>query len=154
MDCGFTNAEGQFRLRACAIIIEDGCVLMAKNAKDDYYYSVGGAVKQNEPAKDAVVREVLEETGIRYEVDRLVAVHENFFTNSEGLPFHEVSFYFLMKAKGKQMPTTTGCTSENIEEHVEWIPVKDYKDYNAYPKFFGDLILNNPQYPQHIVDVE
>ncbi len=154
MDCGFTTIKGQFRLRACAIIIEDDCVLMAKNASDDYYYSVGGAIKQNETTKAAVVREVLEETGINYQVDRLVAVHENFFTNSEGLPFHEVSFYFLMKPQGKQMPTAIGYTSSNIEEHVEWIPLNDYKNYNAYPKFFCDLLLNLPQYPQHIVDVE
>lgn len=30
MDCSFTNNKGQFRLRACAIIVEDDCVLMAK----------------------------------------------------------------------------------------------------------------------------
>lgn len=46
---------------------EEGCVLFAGNEIDDYLYSVGGGVHMNEKAEDAVVREVLEETGVRYE---------------------------------------------------------------------------------------
>ncbi|HAG43793.1 MAG TPA: NUDIX hydrolase, partial [Clostridium sp.] len=30
-DCGFTKENGRFRYRAAAIIIENGCVLFAKN---------------------------------------------------------------------------------------------------------------------------
>lgn len=33
-----------------------------------------------ETAEDAVKREVLEETGVAYEADRLAFIHENFFT--------------------------------------------------------------------------
>lgn len=36
-DCGFTKENNWFRYRAGAIIVEDGCVLLAKNEKDDYY---------------------------------------------------------------------------------------------------------------------
>lgn len=35
-----------------------------------------------ETAEDAVVREVYEETGVRYEIDRLAVIHENFFTKA------------------------------------------------------------------------
>ena len=52
---------------------------MASNETSDYYYSVGGGVHLNETAEEAVIREVFEETGIHYEVDRLVFIHENFF---------------------------------------------------------------------------
>jgi hypothetical protein len=43
-DCGFTQDNKWFRYRAAAIIVENGCVLFAGNEKDDYYYSIGGAV--------------------------------------------------------------------------------------------------------------
>lgn len=69
-DCGFTFAQGWFRYRACAIIIEDGNVLFAKNEREPYYYSVGGGVHLHETAEEAVCREALEETGIHFEVDR------------------------------------------------------------------------------------
>ncbi|MDF2882115.1 MAG: hydrolase, nudix family [Clostridiaceae bacterium] len=67
MDCGFKNDEGWFRYRAAAIIIEDGCVLMASNNLTPYYYSVGGGVQLHEMVEDAVKREVFEETVIKEE---------------------------------------------------------------------------------------
>ena len=62
-NCGFTKDNKWFRYRAAAIIVEDGYVLFAGNEKDDYYYSIGGAVHMGETAEDAVKREVFEETG-------------------------------------------------------------------------------------------
>lgn len=78
-DCGFMKEDNWFRYRAGAIIIEDGCVLLAGNAHEDYFYSIGGAVHMNETAEDAVKREVFEETGVHYEIDRLAVIHENLF---------------------------------------------------------------------------
>lgn len=78
-DCGFTKENGWFRYRAAAIIIENGCVLFAKNDSNDYYYSIGGGVHIGEKAEEAVLREVYEETGVHYEIDRLAFIHENFF---------------------------------------------------------------------------
>ena len=63
-DCGFTKGNRWFRYRAAAVIVEDGCVLFAENDRDNYLYSVGGAVKMGETAEEAVQREVFEETGV------------------------------------------------------------------------------------------
>lgn len=98
-DCCLTKENNWFRYHAAAIIIEDGCVIFAGNEKNDYYYSVGGAVHMGETAEDAVKREVLEETGASYEVDRLAFIHENFFSEN-GLECHEIAFYYLMKPRG------------------------------------------------------
>ena len=96
-DCGFTKENRWFRYRAAAIIIEDGCVLLAGNELEDYYYSIGGGVHIGEKAEDAVIREVYEETGVRYEIDRLAVMHENFFNNNsgmlKGLECHEICLY-------------------------------------------------------------
>ena len=81
-NCGFTKDNKRFRYRAAATIIEDNCILFAGNASEDYFYSVGGAVHMGETAEDAAVREVYEETGVRYEIDRLAVIHENFFTKA------------------------------------------------------------------------
>ena len=63
-DCCFTQEKDWFRYRAAAIIIEDGCVLLVGNEKEDYLYSVGGGVHMGETAEQAVAREVYEETGL------------------------------------------------------------------------------------------
>lgn len=77
-DCGFSKENKWFRYRAAAIIVEDGCVLFAGNELEDYFYSIGGGVHMGETAEDAVKREVFEETGVAYDVDRLAVIHENF----------------------------------------------------------------------------
>ncbi|MBE6775603.1 MAG: NUDIX domain-containing protein [Ruminococcaceae bacterium] len=96
-DCGFTKENNWFRYRAAAIIVENDCVLLASNSKADYFYSVGGGIHMGEKAEDAVVREVFEETGAHYEVDRLAVIHENFFTDSgeffKDLKCHEIALY-------------------------------------------------------------
>ena len=99
INCGFTKEDKWFRYRAAAIIVENGCVLFAGNANTDYLYSIGGAVHAGETSEDAVIREVYEETGVHYEIDRLAVIHENFFNEDiellKGLDCHEISFYFL-----------------------------------------------------------
>ena len=74
-DCGFVKENKWFRYRAGAIIIEDGYVLFVGNERDNYLYSVGGAVHIGESAEDAVKREVFEETGAHYEIDRIAFIH-------------------------------------------------------------------------------
>ena len=53
-NCGIKKDNKWFRYRAAAIIVEDGCVLFAGNEREDYYYSIGGAVHMGETAKEAL----------------------------------------------------------------------------------------------------
>ena len=78
-DCCFTHEENWFRYRVGATILEENSVLVATNDACDFCYSIGGGVHLDENAEEAVRREVLEETGLPYEIDRLAFVHENFF---------------------------------------------------------------------------
>ncbi|MGV8982609.1 NUDIX hydrolase [Clostridium sp.] len=156
MDCGFENGNGWFRYRAAAIIIEDGHVLFAKNEVDPYYYSIGGGVHLGEKAEDAVKREVFEETGIAYEVDRLAFIHENFFEGSgtlDGMKCHEISFYFLMKSRGTK-ELDSNSYSQGVREYMHWLPIYKLKDYVAYPSFFADKLLNLRDSVEHIVTCE
>lgn len=152
-DCRFERQGHRFQFRAGAIIIEDGCVLLAKTDEADYYYNVGGGVHIGETAEEAVKREVFEETGFEYEVDRLVFVQENFFIDdvvSRGTEFHEIAFHFLMKPMGKRDITkeSYGCAGK---EYIHWVPLEDLKKYKVYPEFFADELLNLPEGVKHIV---
>lgn len=152
-DCCFTRNNNWFRYRAGAIIIENDCVLLASNETSNYYYSVGGGVHLGETAEDAIIREVYEETGIHYEIERLAFIHENFFTNGgmfEGLQCHEISFYFLMKSKGKQELNSNSYCIEG-KEFMNWIPISELKNINFFPSFFTEKLSSIPTVVEHIV---
>ncbi len=155
-DCCFSDDNYWFRYRAAAIIIEDDCVLMASNDVSSYFYSVGGGVHLGENAEDAVIREVFEETGVNYKIDRLAVIHENFFldkTIAQSKRCHEITFYFLMKSKGnKQLNSNSICL--HGKEYMNWLPIHTLGDKIVYPTFFKNLLIDLPKELTHIVTRE
>ena len=156
-DCGFTKENSWFRYRARAIIIENGCVLFAGNENENYLYSIGGGVHMGETAEEAVVREVFEETGIHYEIERLVVIHENFFSENsgtlKGLDCHEISLYFLMKPRGTQ-ELNSNSTTNGVKEEMHWIPIEDLDKYRAFPSFLKDYLSKEHSGIEHIITDE
>ncbi len=152
--CFQTADNRRFRLRAAAIILEKGHVLFASNSAETYYYSVGGAVELGESMEQAVLREVFEETGIRYEIDRLAFVQENFFKRDDGmlkgLTCHEITFYFLMKSRGTFDLDNHGMT-QGVPENMNWLPIDNLAAYDVYPKFFIEKLKDLKPYTEHIV---
>lgn len=161
-DCCFTNEKYWFRYRAAAVIIEDNHILLVKNENeaDNYFYSVGGGVHFGEKADDAILREVYEETGIHYEIDRLLFIHENFFVGTgslAGYECHEVAFYYLMKSRGTKEIKSNSYTTTSMgtfKENMYWLPICNLKDYKAFPSFFAEELLNIPLTVKHIITDE
>lgn len=156
-DCAIRKENKTFRYRAAAIIVEDNCVLFAGNEVDDYFYSVGGAVHMGETAEDAVKREVLEETGVSYEVDHLAVIHENFFMGSSGLKeveCHELAFYYVMKPMGKRVVTSQSRTMSEVKETMHWIPMDELDNVKAYPSFMKEFLQTPHTGVAHILTDE
>lgn len=121
MDLTFKTDMGRFNYRVGAIIIHDNKLLMVRNNKAPYFYSVGGRVKLQETAGNAVVREVFEETGLHMEVERLGFIHENFFVE-EKERFHELSLFFYMKDRKEWDTICMSFTENGAKEELQWIP--------------------------------
>lgn len=157
-DCGFTKDHNWFRYRAAAIIVEDDCVLLAGNDADDFFYSVGGGVHMNEKAEDAVIREVFEETGVHYQIDRLAIIHENFWDGNgaydKGLHCHEIALYFLMKSRGTRELQSNSYTRFKDKETMHWIPIEDLDQYRVYPSFLKDYLCSKHTGLEHIITDE
>ena len=152
-DCGFTKRNKWFRYRAAAIIIENGHVLFAGNERESYYYSIGGGVHIGESAEEAVKREVLEETGVEYEVERLAFIHENFFDGDgtlEGRECHEIALYFLMKPRGTQELNSNSYT-QGVKENMYCLTIDKLNEYRAYPTFFREKLKDLKNEIQHII---
>lgn len=110
-----------------------------------------------ESSEDAVKREVFEETGIKYEVDYLAIIHENFFVGSsslKGLDCHEICFYYMMKPKGNKNLKSDSLTTSGLKETMHWIPIDRLEDYKAYPTFMKDYLKSDHKDLVHIVTDE
>lgn len=156
-NCAIIDDKKAFRYRAAAIIVEENCVLFARNEVDDYYYSVGGAVHMGETSEEAVKREVFEETGVRYEVDHLAVIHENFFIGTSGLKgidFHEVTFYYMMKPMGKRDFKSTSTTMSGVKETMLWVPIDELDKFKAYPTFMKEFLRSEHNGVEHIITDE
>jgi hypothetical protein len=116
-DCGFTKENKWFRYRAAAIIIENDCVLFAGNERDNYFYSIGGGVHMGESAEAAVEREVLEETGIPYKIDRLAFLHENFFEGNGSLEGKKIGGQWRFTMKNIEKLFNNGTVSKDIQDN-------------------------------------
>ena len=109
-----------------------------------------------ETAEQAVIREVYEETGVKYEVERLAFIHENFFDGdgvTEGKKCHEIAFYFLMKPRGTQVINSNSICAEG-KEYMTWIPISQLSKLKAYPTFFKEKLVNIGSAIEHIVTVD
>lgn len=136
--------DGIVNIRAGAIIMKDGKLLMVGNNRDDYLYSVGGRIKFGETAEEAIVREVLEETGVQMEVDRLGFVQENYFyaevPENRGKLIYEISFYFYMKVPENFVPISESFTEDQHKEYLRWVSMDE--DIRMYPIFFRTELQN------------
>ena len=159
-ECTFTSGKDWFRLRACGILVNDGKVLMIRNEVDPFYYSVGGCVKHGESLEKAALREVWEETGWKFEVERLAFIHENFFIGKTGtierLNCHELAFYYLMKWDPNSIIESNSLSMGGLPERLDWLEISQLnnQELEVYPTFFANELLNLPLHAKHIVTYE
>lgn len=86
----------------------DGRILAIKRADDGRWVPPGGVLELDETPFDGVIREVLEETGVRVEPERLTGVYKNM---KQGV----VSLAILCRPVGGEPRTSDEATS------VKWV---------------------------------
>ena len=110
-----------------------------------------------ETSEEAVKREVFEETGLNYEVDHLAVIHENLFIGSSGLDgvdFHELTLYYLMKSMGKRDFTSHSTTESGAKETMHWLPIDELDKFKAYPAFMKEYLKSEHSGIEHIISDE
>ncbi|MEI7621586.1 MAG: NUDIX domain-containing protein [Candidatus Moraniibacteriota bacterium] len=113
------------------VIVKDGALLLSKQW--DGYDFPGGGIKLGENFKDALIREVKEETGLEVEIGKIVTCENSFFKTLKGRHLHSILLYYTCEVVGGEL------SIDNIDEHEkeyitmpQWISLEDIEKIKFY----------------------
>ncbi|MGG1661151.1 NUDIX hydrolase [Brevibacillus sp. NRS-1366] len=145
---------GLFNHRIVGVAIHEGQVLLHRKVTDDFWALPGGRAELMEPSAQTIQREFAEELGVEVSVNRLLFVVENFF-DFEGVPHHELSFYYLVTIEGTPSLFDQEREHVGIEQDValvfRWFPVDSLEEIPLYPTFLRSALRLLPTAIEHIV---
>jgi len=128
------------RVGARAIIIHDDKILLNEFGSGLYYNLPGGGVEDGELIKEAVVREVIEESGISVDVGEMLYVLEYEPVHCEYLygDMPQISVVFNCKVKDDVTIKTASIPDQNpddpnITSKAVWMPVENLKNIEYVP---------------------
>lgn len=113
----------EFRNSVYGIIIHQEAILLVQTKTTGHYAFPGGGIRIGEPIKEALTREIHEETGIKVEIGDLLHFEEDFFYYDPGdIAFHSFLFFY------RCTPLTTALVPDegviDLEaEKPRWVPI-------------------------------
>lgn len=122
-----------YTLGVGAVVIDCNKILVVKDKFSKGYKLPGGHVDQNERIKDAVVREVFEETGVKIEFDSIINLGH--FIDSY---FNASSIYLVCIATPINKDIKVRDRGEILE--AKWIPVDNFLSSNHVNSFNKSIV--------------
>jgi 8-oxo-dGTP diphosphatase len=134
------------------VIIEDGRILLQRKAMGRFgegkWNGAGGKLKPGEDPMDGVIREVLEETGLRVRDPRRHGVLDHFF-GDRSIPAWSVHVFSAIDFEGEPVrgeegelrwfPVEEIPYGEMWEDDLHWLPLLlEGKDFDGAFYFNGD----------------
>jgi len=119
---------------ARGVCIVDGRILLCKAKGGKTTYLPGGHIEFGETGREALVREMLEETGVAAKTGKFLGVVENKFLQ-HGKPHAEINLVYAM---------TVDAASESVHAledwiEFEWVPLSGLGAANLLPAAFNAL---------------
>jgi 8-oxo-dGTP pyrophosphatase MutT (NUDIX family) len=153
----FDAGHCEFNLRAAAIIVDQGRVLLHRQRGDDFWSFPGGRVEVSESGSFAVQREMQEEIGERISCGELLWVVENFFTY-RGRAHHEIGLYFRAELASESRILNFQGPYEGIERDrrlsFDWFSTSQLSDIEIRPSFAAAELMAMRPGVRHLVHRE
>ena len=144
-DVKFWKEDGSFKLRVCGVVQVGDKILIDNCDNAPFWGYPGGHVELGESTREAVVREVKEEIGVDAEIIKNLASIQLFFTREDGKPFHEIGFYYLMKAniEPKNLTIEENDKGKLRKHQFRWVTKEELKNLDVRPTELKKVILND-----------
>jgi 8-oxo-dGTP pyrophosphatase MutT (NUDIX family) len=143
--------DASFALRASALIIRQGRVLLHRTVADTYWALPGGHIEPGETSDQAVLRELAEELGVqRARIDRLIWIIENRFID-RGRRYQEIGFVYHVRLPGDECPV---CDAEfrgaEAGIRLRWFGLGEIAQTDLRPSFLRRSLLELPSGIEHV----
>lgn len=146
--------DKKINIIASACVVDNNKVLLVQENKKEIkglWDLPGGKVKSDEDIKQAVIREILEETGYKIDVNNILLI-QNYVTDTGVLL---IIFFNAKLLDNKQLKYR-----ENEIKSVKWFTLEELKNIpkdkirggDGFDKIL-DNIENNKSYPLDILDI-
>lgn len=158
MDVKIKSSEGNFKMRVAGCLVINNKLLTVKICDNSFYCLPGGHVHLNESSKDAIEREFKEEVNIASEDNKLIAVVEGFFSNTDKTKLHEVCYYYLINTndniEDKDYTYIENDEGKLMNLEFKWVELNKLKDIDFRPRILIEKLEKNSYYFEHLIDKE
>lgn len=149
----FTTDEYICDLRTVAVLVKDGKILVQRDKNGNEYALLGGHVKIGETLEDGLIRETMEEMGVRIKCNRLLWSEECFW-KWNGKQAHNIAFYYQIElCDDMEIPENGEFVSQkdNCDVVIGWMPIEKIQSVTIYPEFLKEEIYHLDQPIKHFV---
>ena len=154
-DIQFSDGNIRFNCRVNGICIKENKIFLSKLKTDKYWTFVGGKVEFNEATDNAILREYKEEVGVNLQIDKFIALIENFF-DLQGDSWHQYIFFYQLKDDNNVLEFFEGEreVEDNKNAIYKWFDLAEISDVPIKPDCSREILKNITSKIQHYINRE
>lgn len=156
----YEDDGNKFNFRVNAIIYNNDKTKILIHQIDGYNFWLlpGGRLELLEDTKSAIIRELREELGLYFQIEKLYSVNETFF-NLSNKKYHEIGFFYIVKPVKSDYDNFNNICQKSKFTGIEgekyifkWIKLKDLKKVNFKPScIIDDIVACNHNVCKHYI---
>lgn len=149
--------ECKFKFRVSGLIVHDGKLLTTDMDDSGFLCLPGGYIDLGEDSRVAILREMSEEVKYKVEVDKCVAVVENFFINKKNITMHEVAFYYLLNVSSdnnyliEDYEFIENDKGRPVKHNFKWVELAKINEVDFRPIILKDKLAKGNFEFEHII---
>lgn len=138
MDIKIKENNIKFKVRVSCVMIINNKLLVNKYTQDSYCLP-GGYVELGETSLEAAKREMKEELNVEVNVERIMGICENFYTNLRNEKTHGIDFYCKVVPKNIEKVNLNDYERLEIDHgheilhHFKWLEIDKLEKNNLLP---------------------
>lgn len=152
-DIQYKTDDGYFNCRVIGVCVKNNKVFLSRLKTDEYWTFIGGKIELGEASNEAIIREYKEETGATLQINRLMAIIENFF-EMDNHNWHQFIFFYLLNDDNNELEDFDGYKEVNDNRNAiyQWFNLEQIDVLNIKPNCAHQVLKEFPQNIVHYIN--